>query len=277
MDTNQILGVVVLYETKISNSITLRTINDAISSSEKLDIVVYDHSIQTIYQNNPFENLKLIHKHDPRNISIGKAYNFSAELATKMQKKWLLLLDQDTCFKSDLFDKYLSSIEEYPNESLFTPILKLQNEAIFSPCHYFFKRGFFLKKIKTGVHSLKYLSPVNSGILIKTEEFIKCGGYNEKIRLDFSDFQFIERIRQIRNTFVVIDSIGIQDFSDKIKDISKISNRFSIYCQSAKECEKKTFSDSFQYFIVVFLRSISLTLRTKRLIFIKIFIKNYIK
>jgi len=277
MDITDILGVVVLYKTKINLSEALISINNSLFSVGKLDIVVYDHSTVADDNRYYYENLNIIYKHDPRNISLGVAYNYTAELAKTMKKCWILLLDQDTVFKYDLFQKYLSSIKDYPNESMFVPILKLQDNSIFSPSRYFFKRGFHLKKIQTGINSLKYKSPVNSGMLIKLEVYILSKGYNEDVFLDFSDFQFIERFKLIHNTFVVINSSGMQDFSNDTKDISKIINRFSVYCQSARNCEKNTLIDKIQYFAIVFSRAISLTIKNDNLIFFKVFLINYIR
>ena len=277
MDTCDILGVVVLYKTKIYLSKTLITLNNARFNVGKLDIVVYDHSAVAQDHSHNYENLNIIYKHDPRNISLGTAYNYTAELGKKMKKCWILLLDQDTSFKSDLFHKYLSAIKDYPNESLFVPILNLQDKTIFSPSRYFFKRGFHLKKIQIGINSLKYKSPVNSGMLIRLKEYILSKGYNEEVCLDFSDFQFIERFKLIHNSFVVINSRGIQDFSNDSIDIYRIISRFSVFCQSAKKCEKNTLIDKIQYFVIVFLRVISLTIKNWNLIFFKVFLINYIR
>lgn len=277
MDIGDILGVVVLYNTKICQSATLQTINNALNSVGRLDIIVYDHTSVADENSQNYENLNIIYKHDPRNISLGIAYNYTAEIAKTIKKNWILLLDQDTSFKSDLFEKYLSASNDFPNESMFVPILKLQNETIFSPCRYLFKRGFKLKNINIGLNSFNFKSPVNSGILVSTKEYLICGGYNEKIRLDFSDYQFIERFRLKHKMFIVVDSTGIQDFSNESNNVAQLNSRFSLYCQSARACNKKNIFDNLQYFITIFSRAISLSIRTKNSIFISTLTKDYLK
>jgi GT2 family glycosyltransferase len=273
------LAIVVLYEIDIKDATSIKCLNDAINfEKSNLDILIYDNSRTSMkIDNSLFPNLNIKYKHDSRNMGLGIAYNFGAKLAQSMNKKWILLLDQDTLFENEIFDKYLLAIYNYPSVSLFAPILKLKNGKNFSPCFYFFKRGFMTSNISTGLNSLHKYSPVNSGMLIRIESFLKCGGYNENIKLDFNDFQFIERFRKFENQFVVTSSVGIQDFSNDTNDISKLNIRYAIYCDSAKNCEKISIVDKFKYFIVVLQRSITLSLRTKSLIYFRTFYTSYLK
>ncbi|MDD3321893.1 MAG: hypothetical protein PHS59_10665 [Paludibacter sp.] len=277
MIINDTLGVVVLHEIKVNESTSLKTLNNTLTDIGKLDVLVYDHSLNSAENLNNFENLELFYKHDSRNLSLGIAYNYAAKIARNLGKKWLLLLDQDTLLSEDLFFQYESYLEKFPNEFLFAPILKLSNGKIFSPCRYFFKRGFLMKKIEPGIHNLNYISPVNSGMLIRLNNYIACGGYNENVKLDFSDFQFIERFRQFNRHFVVTNSVGIQDFSNSTTDVEKLDFRYSIYCQSAKNCNKKNWFEKLQYMIIVLQRCITLSIRTKNKKYFQTFIQNYIK
>ncbi len=76
-------------------------------------------------------------------------------------------------------------------------------------------------------------------MLVKLEAFHEVGGYNEKVKLDFSDFQFIERFRKVYKTFYVIDIICEQDFSDDEISLPTQAKRFRYYCEGARNIEKE--------------------------------------
>lgn len=276
-----LIAVVVVYNCKLEDSKSLQSINASlVSASRFMDVVVYDNSLYSEIENGlRFSkwNFNIHYFHDVTNPGVSKAYNFAAQYAKKLQKKWLLLLDQDTSFPLESIGSYIHAIERQPAISLFVPILKLSSGIILSPCRYHFKRGFGIKEITSGIYSFKRLSPVNSGMLINIEAFTKAGGYNEKVRLDFSDFQFIERFKKVAKLFYVINMVALQEFSDEIIDVEKLNERFAFYCDGAKNCTKHSLMDSLTYFIVVLRRATSLVCRTKSIVFYRTFIQSYLR
>ena len=123
---------------------------------------------------------------------------------------------------------------QFPLLKLFAPILA-GSEAIISPSRYFLGRGFHLKSVTPGVYSLKHVVPVNSGMLIDAAAFQTSGGYKEDVRLDFSDFKFIERFKKHYSSFAVIDLHCEQDFSgDKHSDLELTRRRYAFYCEGAR-------------------------------------------
>jgi rhamnosyltransferase len=278
---SKILGVVVLYNVKINDSKTIASINDALEQiKQKLDLLVYDNSPVMMEGAAKFvyKNLNIYYVHDSTNSGVSKAYNFGADYAKRIPgKEWLLLLDQDTTFSNDLFIRYTEALMQRPDIKLFTPVLKLSNEILFSPCKYVFGRGFPLKEVKTGITSLKNISPVNSGILINLHTFYEVGMYKSIIKLDFSDFQFVERFKKRHSHFFVINSTGVQDFSNHETDTYKLNLRYSSFCNGAKNFDRVTLFDYPKYFIVAFMRAITLAYRTKSLMYFKTFYKSYIR
>lgn len=275
----EILAVVVLYNRRIEESETISSLNKSLASlNETLDLVVYDNSIEkrcesgTIFQHGCF----IIHYfHDASNPGVSKAYNFAAQYAKKINKIWILVLDQDTNFPDDAFSTYISAVRLQQSIKLFVPILKLSDDRIISPSRYCFKRGFALKKITFGLHSLNKISPLNSGMLIELEAFSIVGGYNEKVKLDFSDFQFIERFKKTFDHFYVVNVIALHEFSNSESNHSKLNERFVFYCDGAKNCGKDSIVDWLKYFIVVFARASTLAIRTKKLIFYRTLVDNF--
>ncbi|RYE13971.1 MAG: glycosyltransferase, partial [Rickettsiales bacterium] len=130
---NNILAVIVLYNTPLQNSKTFQSILKALKEpGEKLDILIYDNSFssQIIDRSILTSNINLSYHHDKSNSGLSKAYNYAATIAEKDHKNWLLFLDQDTTFTSDIFDQYYSAVQNYPTIKLFVPILKLNTQQI---------------------------------------------------------------------------------------------------------------------------------------------------
>jgi len=280
-DINRIMGVVVLYNTLIEESITLRTLSKSLAANHmSLDLMVYDNSEYSELQTGisfTFQQFNIHYYHDPLNSGLGKAYNLAAKIALQKHKSWILLLDQDTNFPVESISKYLDALKGSLHYMLFTPIVKLSNNSILSPYKYYFKRGFVLKSIATGGNGFKNRTLINSGMLINLDSFALCGGYNEAIKLDFSDVDFIERFKKCHSEFYLINLTCLQDFSNNRTEIADLNKRFINFCNGAFQCRKRNLSDKFQYLIVVLLRATILTLRTNNFIFFKTFIKNYLR
>lgn len=278
---NDVFGVVVLYNCTIEDSITLLSINASLlKNSDFLDVVVYDNSERAEIENGSrfeYGNLRIHFFHDRSNPGVSKAYNFGAKYGRDLKKKWLLLMDQDTRFPLDSIEKYLLGINLNPDLKLLAPVLKLVNGAIFSPCRYFFKRGFALKKVSLGINSLQGISVLNSGMMINMEAFSLVGGYNERVKLDFCDFLFIEKFKKLYPSCFIIDVSCEHDFSDDESDVEKLNKRFGIYCRDAKNCVQESFLDWMQYMIVVFGRASSLVLRTGKLRFYRTMVENFLR
>jgi GT2 family glycosyltransferase len=278
---DRIMGVVVLYNTLIEESITLKSLSKSLAANHlSLDLMVYDNSEYSKLQTGStfiFQQFNIHYYHDRLNSGLGKAYNLAAKIALEKHKNWIFLLDQDTNFPIESISEYLDALKGSLQYMLFTPLLKLSNNSILSPCKYYFKRGFALTSIATGKNSFKNRTLINSGMLINLDSFALCGGYNEAIKLDFSDVDFIERFKKNHSEFYLINLTCLQDFSNNRTEIADLNKRFINFCDGAFQCPKRNFSDKFQYLLVVFLRATTLTLRTKNFIFFKTFIKNYIR
>lgn len=276
----KVLPVVVLYNLSLSecesvNSLQLQNIK--LLNVDKL--FVYDNSPDASLNswiNGEFNGLEVIYFHDINNSGVSKAYNDAADYAQKNGYDWLLLLDQDTVLPVGAFDKYHQAVSNNPNIPVFSPILKTKNNVICSPCRFKFHRGFTPDHVPLGLVHFRDYAPINSCMLVSTEKLLSVGGYNEGAYLDFSDFQFIERLKKKYLEFFVVDFIALQDFSNDTKDISALKKRFEIYCKCARACEKDNVLDLFQYFLIVFFRMGKLTLRTRSFGFIKTFIFNYV-
>lgn len=273
---DSMLAVIVIYNELIDNSESLNSLDSAFTSGNKLDVLVYDNSKtpQNI-ERTKFVNFNFTYLHNPNNPGLGVAYNKGGEMALKRNKKWLLLLDQDTVFANNFFDKMKEAIVTNPKIKLFAPILMLSNSVILSPCSFRFFHGKHLKEVSPGINSLSNNQPVNSGIIVNLKAFISVGGYNEKVKLDYSDHQFIERFKKIEKNYFVINSIGQQNFSGLEHDLDKILVRFKYFCIGALNFEINRFYDPFLLHFFLILKVIKNSVKHTNLNFFKIYFTEF--
>jgi GT2 family glycosyltransferase len=270
---SSLVVILVLYKTKIAESKTFITLLKAIEYSKtNLEIIIYDNSPafnSVIEVDSSAVSIEYIA--DENNGGVSKAYNEGYKIAQKKNKQWLLLLDQDTDLPAETISQYFKGMEKYPNESLFVPLIRSNtNNKIVSPCIFKFMRGFFPEKVFFGKNNLIGHSVINCGICISVQAFAKANGYNEAIKLDFSDFDFIERFKKhVSKTFIVVELTFYHSLSTIHKQsISQDKIRFKHYLNGGRYLSSNL-RDSFFIFINAFLRAIKLAFLHKNIFFIK--------
>lgn len=270
------LFVFVIYKLKYENSDSFISLINQ-NCNYNADIFIYDNSPEADISDFNDDKINIIYKNDKFNSGLSKAYNEAAKYALSINKKQIVIFDQDTKFGKDLTLHFAVAQKEHPGIKIFAPILYYRGNRIFSPAKYFSKKGFSVGyKLNSGIYSLKKLKPVNSCMLIDLKAFFECGGYNEYIKLDLSDYDFIERFRRYNNFFYLIEYSAIQDFSDEKNDPEIMKFRYKLFCNGAKEC---TFSlcDSFITSIIVFLRGLHRYEKTGDKAFFYIFYHQFLK
>jgi len=242
-----------------------------------MDILVYDNSPEPAYvKENSFKNWKIHYIHDRSNPGVSKAYNEGFKIGKELNKKWLLLLDQDTTFPKDALIKYFDAMDYYKNSVLFAPVLRVNNK-IYSPSRYYLKRGFHLKTIKMGLNTIRNKTLLNSGMCISLAAFEKIGGFNEKVKLYFSDFNFIDRYRRHYTNFIVLDTICEHKmFTIENKNTQSQLRRFIYFCEGARN-SSINFVDFCIYFSFALLRAIKLSITFRSFGFIMVFFHNFLK
>ena len=257
-NTVDILFVIVLYKCKFADS---KTYKSFLAGHNDITIFVYDNSSEPQVIDLP----NVIYLHDPANSGLSIAYNTAAKYARRNNYKWILLLDQDSDFSDVDINDYIASINQHNNIHLFAPTVMSGNRYM-SPSKMRHKFSTLQKSVPVGFIDLNKYSPINSGMCINVKAFFKCGGYNEKVSLDYSDFQFIERFKRLNSTAFIIDVVVRQNFS-VFADSKEITiNRYKIFCNCLKACERRSFVDNCEYFFVVFKRGTSICIKFKSLI-----------
>ncbi len=257
-----ILFVIVLYKCKLKYSDTFITLSESLKHYKyRFDLLVYDNSPEPSEESLEFPGINLTYLSDTKNSGVSKAYNKGAEVAAGMNKKWMILLDHDTIFPVDTITEYLLAIKEYPGKKLFAPIVLIDDKKIISPAHFKFMRGFYSKKVNTGINNLVGYSIINSGMCINLEAFNKNSGYNELIKLDFSDHDFIKRFKKsIGNKFIIINLKVYHELSSVTRNSFESDMiRFDYYLDGAKHISSST-GERFLVKINAIVRSLKLFL-----------------
>lgn len=274
---NDFLAVLVLYKISLEESLTFQSLKRSLLEADlELTLLIYDnspvaHNYLSFFKS---DNMDIYYTSDVNNSGLSIAYNQAYCLARKLDKSYLLLLDQDSCFPLAYCKVLVNSVFEFEKENLFVPLL-VENNLLLSPCRFLFYKGRIWRKEQMGIVDIHDKSVFNSGICIKVSAYKVIGGYNELIPLDFSDHFFISQYKKIYSTFVVLPirvSHSLSTFSlDKQKHIS----RFKSYCQGTKVYT--IINKGFLYLLFWnLLRAIKLSVLFRDFVFIHILFKEYI-
>ena len=260
----KILPVIVLYNALLGEQ---KSYLSLLRDSRWREFVVYDNSPESFVQK--ISDERAVYVRDSSNGGLSKAYNKAAEIARKKGYEWLLLLDQDTTFPDFVTDEYFRLADEASVQTIIAPRLVSSAGKRISPC----RRGFFGKSVaenlKSGIYPLGKAMPVNSGTCLRISEIERCCGYDERLHLDFVDFDFVGRFVKTfaSSKLQLMDSVAVQDFANDTDDADKMLIRFKLFSNDARIHPES--------FMVALRHTVSLTLRTKKMCFILEFFKIY--
>ena len=256
----KILPVIILYRQALTECRSYRTLLDGYDGK----ILVFDNSPETLA---PPDDPRVIYHHAPDNPGISAGYNFAADYAIKNDFDWLLLLDQDSEFTFPL-SRCIEAINAHPGIGLFAPAMYTAQGTPMSPVNL---QTFFptAQKMAPGKYPLAAYAPVNSGTCVAVDLFWKCGGYNEKVFLDHSDYDFMERLSMVTEEFFLIDGAVNQDFSGDEVEPERVYTRFILFLKSARHCVWRTLRRKIKMDFFVFCRALAvgktLNMRSKAL------------
>ncbi len=266
---DEILIIIVLYKQSLIECESFKSIQLAVGQSSGATLFVYDNS-PTADVVPDLNSMKIKYHHDPSNLGVSKAYNEGVKIAVELNKKWLLLADQDTEFPFSIFSDYSSAIQQHPQITIFAPHM-IDSLGLLSPFRLIWGKGSRLKAIDIPLQSFKNCKTINSGMLISVGAFQRAGGYDERFPLDYSDISFSERLAVPDSNFVLIPSTCYHHFSStsNISDMLSEIERFQLFCEAValyKEISNQFVSLSW----IILPRALSLSIKLKSLRFLKI-------
>lgn len=265
--------VVVVYNKKIFDLSIIK--QNVLLKEKSIDIFIYDNSIES--QETPeVEGVNFYYLHDKSNAGVSKAYNVGIKKAKELNKKYVLLLDQDSSILASDLEKYLVLAERYGENYIYAPVM-YNNNKIYSPAyvnHFIGKVQDLSTFVYKEIYSLNQQSLINSGLMIPIKLINLMGGFNENIKLDFSDYYFIEKYKKINSDIILLDLYVQHSLSgDEGKNFLAEMLRYKYYCNGAKFFNIST--DEFRL-IPAFRRMLRLIIKYKSLKPINIFIGYFI-
>lgn len=186
----KLAGVVVWYNPSKKD---IKNIDSYIKAVDKLYIV--DNS-ENGSNESKIPNLKKVeYIYQNENLGIAKALNIACYKAIKEKYKFILTMDQDSCFKSNDVDKMKTKISS----------LDLSKIGIISPWH---KTKLKLEKPK---EEIDYpLDVMTSGNILNLDIFQKIGGFKEFLFIDGVDIEYCLNLKKNGYKVMRINSIELQ-------------------------------------------------------------------
>lgn len=190
-----------------------------------------------------------------------------------------MLLDQDSDFSEEYLTEYENKYQEYGDSHIYAPLVVDRNKTkVYSPARLEYFVGHALpysQMPRATLFSLERMSVINSGLLIPLAVFEKVGGFNEKIKLDFSDIYFIESYKKYNSTVILLDIDMVHSLSgDEGNNFDSEISRFGFYCTGAKELAKALHASTNWS---AFRRMVRLILKYKSLAPVLVFYKFFLK
>lgn len=280
MKIEDLFVVVVVYEIEFSKSSTYVSLENCLKhSNEKLEMLLYDNSIDDFNSGLVSNFINITYLHDSSNPGVSKAYNTGAKFAKKYEKKYLLFLDQDSVLEEGFLGCVVNTINSNPKDNIFSPfVYQKQKNILISPSEYKNFRGRYLKLANDRKYLLlENVSMINSGMVISLNLFSNVGGFNEAIKLDFSDHEFIHRVSKKVNRLVMIPTNLYHSLS--ILESGSLKNdlfRFRMYLNGGAIFSKSI--NKYAVFLYVSLgRCFFLTVNTRSIGFFKLLFNKILK
>lgn len=269
-DSLRLFPIMVVYKSQLKDTEVYQTL---LKNWVGEEFMIYDNSPDQFDFDDSQLPTNAVYVRDINNGGVSKAYNTGAEYAKNKGYSHVLLLDQDTFFPPGTMSLYL---QEADSTSISAPLLQMKNGHPFSPCY---RRGFRTKAVDlpAGDYFLSDYSPVNSGMCIPLSVFYQAGGYNEQVKLDFADYEFVSRCKRVCNRLTILPFVAVQDFSNDEKDAVKLHFRYLLYLQSAKATKWSTLRERIMLHVEVLLHTLALTKRTGVTTFFKTYLKFLFK
>lgn len=193
MQENKVAAGVVLYHPD-TNIFT--NISSYYNSVDKLIVIDNSETADTSLQNN-------LHKLFPdveyrflnRNAGIAAALNIACKIAIQDGYNWLLTMDQDSSFIDDHLSTMIAHIPFV--------LSGFQNVGIISPFHVLHEHDAVKS---TDPYTVRNIT-MTSGNLLNLSAYAEAGPFDEKLFMDFVDYEYCLRLR--KNNYKIIQDNSV--------------------------------------------------------------------
>lgn len=189
-------------------------------ASQVDEIILFDNGSNNIeqvsnYLKHKIINYKLLKSNT--NLGIAGALNKVCKFAIEQGYNWILTLDQDTVVYKDLIVKYMKYIS-LPNIGQLSCVYKDRNSAKLKD------------KISADVAEVKEC--ITSGALLNLKALEDVGGFDEKMFIDYVDFDLCYSLREKEYKTYRINYIGMLHEIGNITTVKFFNKKIEIFNQS---------------------------------------------
>lgn len=189
---NKIAGVVVLYNPDIE---CIKNINSYLDQVAFLYVIDNSETQNTELCDKLILSSNVKYIANEMNLGIARALNQAAVLAQQNNFEFLLMMDQDSSADSELIKYYV----EYLSSNDISKLGMLAPVPIYSP---------ELKKEDYPI-SKEIDVAITSGCLVNLRVYDKAGSFDEKLFIDYVDFEYCLRLRKMGFSIVQIGKANI--------------------------------------------------------------------
>ncbi|WP_393935308.1 glycosyltransferase family protein [Aeromonas rivipollensis] len=278
---DKILVVFVLYKENFFDCVSYKTFSlDELGGINT--VYIYDNSPEPHCDEDllRFKNLGFEYVHDYKNPGVSQAYNTAAIYAKKNGYSWILILDQDTNYKTVSLSKYREAMVMVQNNTsvaVITPLLFNSRGQINSPAKNYYGRYFPVgNKFRGGLLNIRHYSCMNSGLLIKTTSFEEVSGYDSSL-FYFSDHDFFYRLGLLRKNMYVSQVVASHEASSGSNALCEedLLKRFYFVVRDGKKFSRKVdFFHKIGTYSIILTRLLKLILITRTLKPLSIFVNG---
>lgn len=264
----KISAVIVLYNQKLNESDSYKSL----LKNTTIPVLVYDNSPKIQKHCLP-SNFEVVY--DTNNSGVSKAYNIAYNWAEKIKSTHLLLLDSDSNFPERALVEYEKFAFENKDSIIF-PTLLSEGKKI-SPFYFYLGRSWYGEDILFGNHTIGRVMAINSGLCIPMSVFKVINGYNENIPLDWSDIDFMKRLKKakIKAQYIPLKIEHNLSELEQTKESSVLS-RFKYKVEALKYVKSSIIEKALMYFWII-LKAIKYSVVYKKTSFLKLIFSTLIK
>lgn len=218
-------AVVVLYNTFVNDSITIRNLKRIHRHS--IDIIVVDNSTQSLNNEQETKMNNWIYLSMNGNQGLSKAYNRALDYL-KDKRGIVIWFDDDTNVTQEYFDSLEQNAKEFKDFDIFVPVIQGQDGKYWSPNE---ARFFKNKQIKTCGQYIpnEKINAINSCLAVRLNVY-NSYRYDEALFLDQVDHNFFYDQRKLKRKVKILNVVIHHNFStkSKMKNIDSLKTRYRI-------------------------------------------------
>ena len=221
METEKALSPVVAGIVTFNPDIDRLRLNlDAVTAQVNKLIIIDNHSgnVNDIKQAiGDYHNVFLVPNED--NFGIAKALNQIMDHASKSGAQWVLTLDQDSVISSGLVQAYLEKTD-IPSLGILTCLIKDRNAV-----------GYEAKASDRDYEQVERC--ITSGSFIRVAAWEDVGGFDEKMFIDYVDYDLCMSLREKGYSIIRINYEGLLHELGHSKDIHFLGKNLVIHNHSS--------------------------------------------